>query len=925
MKKITIAIVSIFIIFGFVATPLKATTLADLQAMIKSLTDQLNALSSQQTPPTSPGVSISPSIFTRDLTVGMRGADVLALQNFLIERGYSIPRGANGYFGPVTKSALTAYQVNKGIIPADGFFGAVTRASINSFTSPIATLDGPITLNRSLDAQNNEVILNGVATVNIEAPQNKDILVDQIVLELKDSNGNMVIVNNPSRSMTGYANTNKERISVNGGFYDVWRVRAGQTGKFTVERTISPSQMFAGTYSAYVHYINVYDDNSIQTGVSTPLNLPREESRRVTIIGEKSPYISSTNSPVSVNGTVVLTGVRFGRTRSENKIYVNNDLKGSVATSDGTTLSFPASWVTGAVDPIRGILSSPVQIENLRTGKSNVVFVSVNISSEEPVITSISPNSGGASSTITISGTGLTGVSSVNFRNSAGVLIGSINPNSTSMNTVAFTLGNSLPAGTYQVSVATSNCRGGCDSGSVAFTVTSGTTQPTLQVLSPNGGETINISQPLKVILKTNNSFPAKHYINLVSSKGQSYSLDSLLGSYGLSFTTEQISQPNQSAIFNIPSYYKIDSTDNFKIKICVYNICDESDSNFNIASSTNIAPRITGFAAIPINISVGQSVSFNWNATDANNDDLNWSIDWGNNGGGGGGGSACSQQGRGWVKTTSNSWSQPGTYTVTASVRDCVGATDSHSLVIVVGPSVAAKPVILSVFPTSVTPNGIFTISGSNFTSTNNTTTFSCPGANGSGHPALASAVGNALYTTAPTLEMLGTFPVFPQLNCNVTVSNSNGTSNNVPFTITAPLPPTSLSISTKSVTAGKVGSVYSVGVEGAGGVTTESYQWSIVSGTLPPGTSIIPVRCRFVPCRQLMNIGGTPTTVGTYPITIRLTAGEEVVTKNFNIVVDESTTPNLTLSFVSSSYSLASVEGALNRIIEAFKNLSK
>lgn len=70
--------------------------------------------------------------FTRDLTVGASGADVTALQNFLLSNGNSIPAGATGYFGAQTQAALAAYQAAKGISPAVGYFGPITMAYINA-------------------------------------------------------------------------------------------------------------------------------------------------------------------------------------------------------------------------------------------------------------------------------------------------------------------------------------------------------------------------------------------------------------------------------------------------------------------------------------------------------------------------------------------------------------------------------------------------------------------------------------------------------------------------------------------------------------------------------------------------------------------------------------------------------------------------
>jgi peptidoglycan hydrolase-like protein with peptidoglycan-binding domain len=68
--------------------------------------------------------------FTRDLTLGSTGADVTALQTWLISAGFSIPAGATGYFGAQTKAALASYQAAHSISPAAGYFGPITRAAV---------------------------------------------------------------------------------------------------------------------------------------------------------------------------------------------------------------------------------------------------------------------------------------------------------------------------------------------------------------------------------------------------------------------------------------------------------------------------------------------------------------------------------------------------------------------------------------------------------------------------------------------------------------------------------------------------------------------------------------------------------------------------------------------------------------------------
>ncbi len=81
--------------------------------------------------------------FSKYLTVGSTGADVSALQQWLIDSGFDIPSiksGAaqKGYFGQQTKSAVVKYQASVGL-PNTGFVGPLTVAKLNGTGSVAVT------------------------------------------------------------------------------------------------------------------------------------------------------------------------------------------------------------------------------------------------------------------------------------------------------------------------------------------------------------------------------------------------------------------------------------------------------------------------------------------------------------------------------------------------------------------------------------------------------------------------------------------------------------------------------------------------------------------------------------------------------------------------------------------------------------------
>jgi stage II sporulation protein D len=81
----------------------------------------------------------SATTFTRNLTIGSVGEDVLALQKFLNNNGYTLATSGPGspgnettYFGILTRDALAKFQMANSIAPAAGFFGPATRARVTA-------------------------------------------------------------------------------------------------------------------------------------------------------------------------------------------------------------------------------------------------------------------------------------------------------------------------------------------------------------------------------------------------------------------------------------------------------------------------------------------------------------------------------------------------------------------------------------------------------------------------------------------------------------------------------------------------------------------------------------------------------------------------------------------------------------------------
>ena len=128
-SKLFVAFVAVAMVFTL-ATPAKAATSEELQAQIDALMAQISAL--QGGNDDSDDSSSAACTFTRALTVGSEGADVKCLQDYLTPTYFKNAGGSTGYFGPVTASAVAAWQTANGVSPAAGYFGPVSQAKYNA-------------------------------------------------------------------------------------------------------------------------------------------------------------------------------------------------------------------------------------------------------------------------------------------------------------------------------------------------------------------------------------------------------------------------------------------------------------------------------------------------------------------------------------------------------------------------------------------------------------------------------------------------------------------------------------------------------------------------------------------------------------------------------------------------------------------------
>ena len=92
-----------------------------LQKILKALQEKSSSTSLTTTTP------LLTASHDRDLYYGLYGDDVRDLQTALINAGYSIPASSTGFFGNQTVEALTRFQNDNEIVPAQGYYGPITR------------------------------------------------------------------------------------------------------------------------------------------------------------------------------------------------------------------------------------------------------------------------------------------------------------------------------------------------------------------------------------------------------------------------------------------------------------------------------------------------------------------------------------------------------------------------------------------------------------------------------------------------------------------------------------------------------------------------------------------------------------------------------------------------------------------------------
>jgi len=348
---------------GVSALPVaSAQSTASLQAQIAALLAQIQQLQGQL----NTGSNVSAN-FAHDLTVGSKGADVSALQQILISKGFlTAVASPTGFFGPATKAALAKWQASVGISPASGFFGPKTRAFLNSAvvgtnpgTNP-GTTPGPVVapasgLSVALSAQ------NPVAGALISSAGSAAARVPVLAVDYTAGNAGPVTVTELKFHKTGvisdssisgaYLLQNGRVIaqynSISGGVIDFsglnWQIAAGQTQTLTL--AIDPAAGLSagntvGFSLASASDITSWDANN--TAIAEQGNFPIN-GNTFTVTSVSNPALATLTVASSSIGSSVTAGTQgnlvgaFNFTVSNSKVWlkgINFRVIGSANKSD---------------------------------------------------------------------------------------------------------------------------------------------------------------------------------------------------------------------------------------------------------------------------------------------------------------------------------------------------------------------------------------------------------------------------------------------------------------------------------------------------------------------------------------------------------------------------------------------------------------
>ncbi len=318
-------------------------------------------------------------------------------------------------------------------------------------------------------------------------------------------------------------------------------------------------------------------------------------------------------------------------------------------------------------------------------GTSDTKTITLNgITTAQPFISSVAGKAAGNGEIDAGGAVGIQGTNLVGYKDSTNVYIGGMVCTITQIsNTLIYcNAPSTLQVGsTYDLYINTAGMGGDkVTSNIVKVRVLSNVSQPSITVLSPNGGETFTLGSSIPVVWTTNynsNSVRVHLYSPTVGDVYVSPMTSSTIGKNGWTIPINAADTPGQ---------YKINVCDDNQSPAGLpgKSLCDLSDSYFTITAPTPVAnqPPVINSATGPTSLTVGQLGQWNVSATDPEAAPLNFTAYWGD------GGSSSIPNNSVGAGGFSHSWSAPGTYKVTFAVSDSASNVTKDLSVTVTAPT---------------------------------------------------------------------------------------------------------------------------------------------------------------------------------------------------------------------------------------------
>jgi peptidoglycan hydrolase-like protein with peptidoglycan-binding domain len=172
-------------------------------------------------------VVVGAETLTRQLQLGMSGSDVTALQTYLAKDNTIYPQGLiTGYFGSLTKSAVSNFQARNGIDNI-GRVGPVTMALLNNLMNGMAGSDSTAPWFNSINVSAG----SNTANISWNTNENASAIVYYSNSPISMMEGTTVTIGGSSQlvstSLNSSHSTTLTSLSSNTNYYYVLYVRDG--------------------------------------------------------------------------------------------------------------------------------------------------------------------------------------------------------------------------------------------------------------------------------------------------------------------------------------------------------------------------------------------------------------------------------------------------------------------------------------------------------------------------------------------------------------------------------------------------------------------------------------------------------------------------------------------------------------------------